>query len=395
MPSGLAVIETHPIQYNAPVYRELKSRHGIPVTAIYSSDFSVVGYLDKEFGASFRWDTDLLSGYRSCFLSSVAHGGARGLDAVSARGLRTALRETSPSAVLLTGHSPAFHRWAFFEARRLRCPLILRADSTDQARERGAFLKLIRDTSLQFMYGACSRLLCIGQLAYDHFRRLGVSEEKLVFSPRCVDTAAFDLTAEARVRLRTATREQIGIGDTDYVILFSGKLSEQKAPHLLLRAVRSLPPETRERITVVFLGSGELQGALEQLAAGSPAIRARFTGFQNQTQLSPYYHAADLLALPSRSETWGLVVNEALHHGVPCVVSEGVGCAPDLIEPGITGEIAATGSAESLAAAINRALALVGRPEIRERCCDKVSGYTVEKAAQGIAQAYREVVQAQ
>jgi glycosyltransferase involved in cell wall biosynthesis len=138
-----------------------------------------------------------------------------------------------------------------------------------------------------------------------------------------------------------------------------------------------------------------LQGALEQLAAGSPAIRARFTGFQNQTQLSPYYHAADLLALPSRSETWGLVVNEALHHGVPCVVSEGVGCAPDLIEPGITGEIAATGSAESLAAAINRALALVGRPEIRERCCDKVSGYTVEKAAQGIAQAYREVVQAQ
>jgi glycosyltransferase involved in cell wall biosynthesis len=88
-------------------------------------------------------------------------------------------------------------------------------------------------------------------------------------------------------------------------------------------------------------------------------------------------------------------VNEALHHGVPCVVSESVGCAPDLVEPGVTGEIAATGSAESLAAAIARALLLVGRPEIREQCRDKVSGYTVQKAAQGIAQAYREVVKVQ
>ena len=206
-------------------------------------------------------------------------------------------------------------------------------------------------------------------------------------------TAAFDLTAEARARLRTAARERLEIRDTDYLILFSGKLSERKGPDLLLRAVRSLPPEIRSRLTVAFLGSGELEAALQQLAGVPPKVDTRFLGFQNQTQLSPYYHAADLLVLPSRhSETWGLVVNEALHHGVPCVVSEAVGCAPDLIEPGVTGEIAATGSTESLAAAIERALALVGRPEIRERCRDKVSGYTVEKAAQGIAQAYWSVV---
>ena len=396
MPSGLAVIETHPVQYRAPVYRELESRLGIPVTAIYGSDFSVVGYRDKEFGASFRWDTDLLEGYGSRFLSSVARGGARELDAISAAGLRTALCETMPSAILLTGHSPAFHRRAFFEARRLRCPLILRADSTDEARERGSLFNLVRDTSLQMMYRSCSRLLCIGKLAYHHFRRLGVAEQKLVFSPCCVDTAAFDLTPEARARLRAATRERLGIGDTEHLILFSGKLTERKAPDLLLRAVASLPPEVRCRMTVAFLGSGELQAKLSELAATPPEVATRFLGFQNQTQLSPYYHAADLLVLPSlHSETWGLVVNEALHHGVPCVVSEAVGCAPDLVEPGVTGEIAATGSAESLAAAIQRALALIGRPGVRERCRLKVSGYTVEKAAQGIAEAYRAVVKAQ
>ena len=389
----LVVVETHPIQYHAPVYRELESRLGIPVTAIYGSDFSVAGYLDKEFGASFRWDTDLLTGYGSCFLSTVAQGGARGFDMVSARGLRTALRQTAPSAVLLTGHSPAFHRTAFFEARRLHCPLILRADSIDRGRERSAFRKLVRDTSLRLMYRSCSRLLCIGKLAYNHFRRLGVAEEKLGFAPRSVDTAAFDLTGEGRARLRTATRARLGVRDADYVVLFSGKLSARKAPDLLLRAVRSLPAEIRSRTVVAYLGSGELRAPLAELADSYPTVATRFIGFQNQTQLSPYYHAADLLVLPSlHSETWGLVVNDALHHGVPCVVSDAVGCAPDLVEPGVTGEIAATGSVESLAAAIERALALAGRPETRERCRQKVSGYTVEKTAEGIAQAYWSVV---
>lgn len=58
----LAVIDTHPIQYRAPVYRTLSTEIGIPITVIYGSDFSVVGYQDKEFGAKFAWDTDLLSG---------------------------------------------------------------------------------------------------------------------------------------------------------------------------------------------------------------------------------------------------------------------------------------------------------------------------------------------
>jgi glycosyltransferase involved in cell wall biosynthesis len=392
----LVVIETHPVQYHAPVYRELESNLGIPVTAIYGSDFSVAGYRDREFGASFHWDTDLLSGHAASFLSTVAAGGARSADGVSARGLHAALRAAEPAAILLTGYSPSFYRSAWMAAWRARRPILLRAETTDHARERGAARDRLRNAALRIVYGSCTRLLYVGQRSSDHFTRLGIPGEKLVFSPYCVDTAAFELSEEARAHSRAATRQRLGIGSTEYLILFSGKLTGRKAPGLLPHAIRLLPPEIRARTTVAFLGSGELQAALEQLAGTAPQIPTRFLGFQNQTQLSPYYHAADLLVLPSlHSETWGLVVNEALHHGVPCVVSEAVGCAPDLVEPGVTGEIAATGSAESLAAAIERALALVGRPEIRERCREKVSGYTVKKAAQGIAQAYWEAVKSQ
>src|SRR5215470_6942283 len=108
----LAVIETHPVQYHAPVYQKLQSKFGIPVTAIYGSDFSVAGYLDSEFGEKFAWDTDLLSGYSQVFLSRVSEGGARGFEETSANGLERALRRIAPSAVLVTGYSGRFNRSA-------------------------------------------------------------------------------------------------------------------------------------------------------------------------------------------------------------------------------------------------------------------------------------------
>jgi glycosyltransferase involved in cell wall biosynthesis len=146
-------------------------------------------------------------------------------------------------------------------------------------------------------------------------------------------------------------------------------------------------------MVVLFLGDGHLRESLDRLARTEPSVAVRFVGFQNQTQLSRYYHAADILVLPSRGfEPWGLVVNEALAHGLPCIVSDQVGCAPDLITPGVTGEIFESGSVSSLSWALQRATALVGKSTVRDQCRARVSAYSVEHAAAGIAQAYWNVV---
>src|SRR5262249_44960786 len=155
----------------------------------------------------------------------------------------------------------------------------------------------------------------------------GCPEEKLIFSPYCVDTTPFQVDEDARQALRARTRTSLGIQEQETVLLFSGKLSERKGPDLLIEAARLLPAERRKDTVILIARNGELQPALEASANSEPRVKVRFAGFQNQRQLSPYYHAADLLVLPSRRlETWGLVVNEALHHGVPCVVSDRVGC---------------------------------------------------------------------
>lgn len=385
----LTVIETHPIQYHAPVYRALQRDFGIPVTAIYGSDFSVAGYRDREFGAVFAWDADLLSGYTSHFLSRMAEGGARCDAEVTTRGLREALRNAAPDAVMVVGYSPRFHRQAFLTAWRAGHPILFRGETYDGGRERSALKTWARDRALRWFYERCDRLLYVGQRSKEHFQRLGCPESKLVFSPYCVDATPFHADERGRELLRGVTRSAFKISADKTVVLFSGKLSVRKGPDLLLQALKQLPAEMRDRIVMLFLGSGELEPVLRILAQQSPPIVSHFLGFQNQTQLSQYYHAADMLVLPSlQSETWGLVVNDALHHGVPCIASEAVGCGPDLIEPGVTGEAFPNGSTANLAAAIVKLLPLTNQVETRRKCREKVSGYTVERAAEGIARAF-------
>jgi glycosyltransferase involved in cell wall biosynthesis len=385
----LAVIETHPIQYRAPVYRLLQQKYRIPVSVIYGSDFSVAGYYDKEFRSEFAWDTDLLSGYDHTFLSRVADGGGRTYETVSARGLANTLRNLDPGAILIPGYSPRFHQWALLNAWISRLPIFFRGETSDRPQTTGAVELGLRDLLLPRLYQRCSKLLYIGQRSREHFKNYGCSDQKLIFSPYCIDDASFQVDEDARAGLRSKARTMLELGTDDTVLLFSGKLSNRKGPDLLVEAVRALPPKQRENTVILFLGNGDLLPVLEAAAALDPQVKVRFPGFQNQKHLSSYYHASDLLVLPSRRlETWGLVVNEALHHGLPCVISESVGCGPDLIIPGVTGELFENDSVQSLTAALARVSSLVGRVDIREACRRQVGMYSTDKAAEGIAEAY-------
>ena len=105
----------------------------------------------------------------------------------------------------------------------------------------------------------------------------------------------------------------------------------------------------------------------------------------NQADLPPYYHAADILVLPSYHEPWGLVVNEAMATGALPVVSDRVGAGPDLVD-GI-GEVFACGDITALTEALRRALGSLGDPEVSERVRRRVAQYSIDIAAAGFEQA--------
>ena len=366
---------------------------GVPVTAVYGSDFSVAGYHDTEFNCEFSWDTDLLSGYTARFLTTVESGGPATSEATRSAGLSRIIGEVNPQAVLLLGYSSRFDRGALVQVVHSRTPVLFRGETCDHARKRRWWKRYLRDTLLRWFYRHCCRLLPIGLRSYEHYRRLGCREEQLVFSPYCVDTTPFQLTEEDRARLRERTRRELGVSPETLLVLFSGKLARRKGVDLLPHAIHQASMALARPMALALLGSGELRVELEKQVCGMGSVSVHFLGFQNQSRLSPYYHAADLLVLASRaSETWGLVVNEALHHGLPCVVSEAVGCTPDLLRSGETGQVCRPDDAASLAEALIRAAPLVGRLEIRNQCRALVERYSLEAAAQGIVARYRDVV---
>lgn len=389
----LVVIETHPIQYRSPVYQYLSEILHVPLTVIYGSDFSVVGYKDKEFGTEFAWDTDLLSGYSSHFLSNIEDGGAKSFEEISPKGLGKVIEELKPKALLITGYNHSLYRNAFYQGWKSNIPILFRAETNDFAFKRNPLKSWLRDQTLSFLYKQCFSLMYIGKNSKSHFQRLGVPEEKLIFSPYCVDTKAFKLSKEESEELRKVTRQKLNITQNQKVLIFSGKISYRKGVDLILPAIHSLPLETQKEIVILFLGDGELIEKLKQQAKNLNLSQVHFLGFQNQNQLSNYYHCADILLLPSRySETWGLVVNEALHHGLPCVVSQSVGCAVDLIKSAITGNVFETESIDSLAKTIEDTFCLCDSPRTQEHCQQQVNNYSIEKAAEGIAEAYHIVV---
>jgi glycosyltransferase involved in cell wall biosynthesis len=307
---------------------------------------------------------------------------------VRCRGLAKILWQTRPEVILLSGYSSQFVRDALAQLVCLPIPWVFRAETTDHAVQRTRIKGFARDAMLRALYARMSALAYIGQRSQRHYQRLGVPERKLFFAPYGVETSPFHVNEADRARLRRPCRAQLQLSDERVLLLFSGKLSERKDPTRLVHAVRALPARLRQRITLVYLGAGELAGELVNLAAAEARVDVRLIGFKNQRELSAYYHAADALVLGSRwGETWGLVVNEAMHHGTPCIVSHQVGCAPDLIIPGDTGEVFEAGAAESLARAIERIWPRLGTRACRERVRAHSAGYSLDAAASGIAQA--------
>ena len=388
----LVICETHPVPYHAPVYKVLAQTLGVPVHVLYGSNFSVQGYFDQEFRTSVTWSREILDGYSHSFINTVENGGARDYDSVPGTGVCNAIRQLSPTAILALGYHHPLDRSAIYTALTDRVPLLFRGETTDVALARPFMRRVMRDAVLRRLYQRCASLLYVGKNSRAHYERLGVPASKLIRSPYCVDTASFASSADYRTKYRAAMRKQLGIAENAIGILFSGKLSIRKGVDMLPAAVRSLPEPLRKRAHLLFMGDGVLKSALIDACAIKPDVAATFVGFQNQADLSPYFHAADILALPSRTmETWGLVVNEALEHGLPCVVSDCVGAQPDLVVPGKTGEVFKNGDIGSLSIALAKVMVCTGQPEIADACRAQMQGYSANAAAQGIHKAWRAI----
>ena len=377
------VFVTHPVQYHAPLWRALAGSAGIDLKVFYFNDQSMRGGLDKGFGVPVAWDVDLLAGYPSTFLSrdaSLDRPHEMAIPEVDA--LMAAER---PDWIVLGGYMHAFERQLVRAAPRHGARVLLRGELSDFSETQRALPKrLARELYLRWFYRHVDCFCYPGVMAHRHLRRRGVPDERLFFSPYAVDDVF--LTRRASTLDRMQVRRSLGFADDDFLFMLSGKLIPRKDPMAVLAALAKL--HSREKVGLVAIGDGHLRREFEAQARALLGPRFVFPGFVNQSELSRYYVAADALVMPSRCETWGLVVNEAMHHGLPVLVSDRVGCHPDLIIEGVTGHTYPIDRVDVLAGHMAR---LVDAPQQAAKmgaaAHDHVKGYTVSRAAKGVLEA--------
>lgn len=382
-PRRLAICASHPIQYYSPLFRELARR--VEVRVFYAhcptaKDQSAVG-----FGVEFQWDVDLMAGYESEFLENVAeHVSLDRFDGLNTPGVHDSLKIMHPDAILVLGWHFRSYIQAIIAARRLRIPLLVRGDSqleTPRSWVRRASKALVYPVALRVFDAA----LFVGERSRRYWEHYHYPSSRLFFSPHCIDNDWFRErgTAEAAASFREAQ----SLGDREKIVLFVGKLSANKRPLDLVEAVARIRCR-RPELVVCIAGSGELA---EKVKTHAEALNVpvRMLGFCNQSELPAIYAASDILILPSASETWGLVANEALACGIPVVLSNACGSAPDLVADGKAGQQFPVGDVAALADRIEHILARTPSAEAIRR---RSESYSIAAAADGIMQAVDAVV---
>jgi glycosyltransferase involved in cell wall biosynthesis len=350
----IAVLNSHPIQYFAPLYVYLNMAPDLDVTALYLSDFSIRGGKDSGFGRNVKWDLDLLAGYRSVFLGDAARrrepGGFWSLVAPQ---VWNELRSGYYDVVWLHGHNYAANLITLMAAKTAGLPVMMRGE-THLGLPCHAIKSTLRGPLLGALYRSCDRFLAIGSGNAAFYRAMGVPDHKIFLVPYSVDNDRFVRSANLTDDQWAEVRRRYNVPVDRVSVLYAAKFTQRKRPGDLLRAVRRLKSQMDHPFAVVMAGSGELEQELRTFCAKHALDNVVFPGFVNQSELPALYAASDVFVLPSEHEPWGLAVNEAMCASLPVVLSREVGCVPDLVQDGVNGYTPAAGDIDGLTRALQR-----------------------------------------
>jgi glycosyltransferase involved in cell wall biosynthesis len=255
------------------------------------------------------------------------------------RAVFRAIRHRRPSVIVIGGwNQPAFWVGAIY-AHLTRIPLVGWVEST--ARD-NRLERLVTEVPKRILVHSCDAFLVPGRASAEYLRSLGIDAKLIEQAPNAVDIQIFgDAVAEARRDL-AGLRNSLGL--TRCTFLYVGRLDPEKGVDLLVEAFRTLAAD------LVIVGNGSESA---RLARVTPA-NVRLVGRLERDDLVPWYAAADAFVLPSRSDQWGMVLNEAATAGLPLVSTDAPGAAHDLIEEGVNGFRVPVGDLRALTKALAR-----------------------------------------
>jgi len=399
----LAYLVSHPIQYQAPLLRRIAQEPDIDLTVLFGSDFSLRSYSDEGFGVPVKWDVPLLDGYNHRFLPVLRDDGTQTVTTPLNHGIFRALRgnkmEPEFDVLWVHGYAMVNALHGMLAAKALGIPVLLRGDMWLRDRPRSGPKLLLKQLFFEVLKNLVTAVLPVGTLNQEYWAHYFGSAVPFFLMPYAVDNEYFRQRSLEAAATREELQLELGLDDGRPVILFASKLQRRKHCADLLDAYRSLieSEDCAARPYLLIVGDGEERVALEEKARAEGLMDVRFCGFRNQSELPRFFDIASVFVLPARHEPWGLVVNEVMNSARAVIVSDDVGCHPDLITDGVEGCVFPVGDVQALTQALRRVLA---QPEtagkMGQNALKRIQSWSFEEDVlalrQAIAQLTRKIV---
>ena len=374
----LAYLVSHPIQYQAPLFRELARRPGVDFTALFCHDHGVQPTFDAQFGRVIRYDVPLLEGYSCRFLRNLAPRASTGTTGQINPEVLVSIAAGEFDAVIAHGYSTITNLLAVLGPRR-HTRILMRGDSNLTLR-RTPTKRVIKQIILRGLFSCVDHFLPVGTHNRAYYASYGVADDRMTFAPYSVDNDHFVRGAAEARRDPNAARHKLGLPSNIPLFLFCAKMISKKRPLDALHAIARVRAHTP--CGLVYVGDGELSsqvdGEIERKELNPYVYRL---GFRNQSELPFIYGACDALVLPSDNEPWGLVVNEAMAAGMTAIVSDQVGAGPDLADPDC---IFPAGDIGALAVILQRlATDPIGLSAAKGRAFERIQRWGLSQTADG------------
>ncbi len=243
-----------------------------------------------------------------------------------------------------------------------------------------------KESYKRFLLRRAVGAIVMGKNSAAYCEWLGMPHSKIFIAPNAGDSDYFRAQAATLEPKRDGLRQQLGL--EGIVILFVGRMIEfYKNVSTLLRAQRCIQ-EKNLPAQLILIGEGPDRVLYEQLTRELNLQNVRFENFMSRAELARYYAASDIFVLPSRSETWGQVINEAMEFALPIVTTQNVGASADLVCDGENGFVVPTNDVNALVGALELLIQNASvRHTMGERSCEIISHYTPEVWADAFARA--------
>lgn len=284
------------------------------------------------------------------------------------------LSEIAPDVVITTGYNPT-HLLAFFYAWRKKIHHVVMTDGTDRSE---AGLSTLHRLLRSFVLKRSRAFIGPSEGSFRLFESYGVRRAQMFQSHLCANNDAF-------VAHRHAHKK--------YDFLFCGRFVAVKNPTFALRVAQGVAQKLGRRVSLAFMGSGEMEPTLRAEARGvSEDVEVHFLGFAQQHELPERYAAARIFLFPTSWDPWGVVANEACAAGVPVVVTPDAGAAGELVKHGLNGLVLPL----DLSAWVSACADLLNNPDLLTTMGDagiqQVSAFSFDAAADGIWRAVQHAV---